>query len=86
MTNWQLTRLEIASHLQSDWTGVDWYPSIQLKQGLAISKSGPSQLEAEAKSVVSGTLATGRFGNSGCLDDSLTITRDHNSNMKEESV
>jgi hypothetical protein len=54
--------------------------------GLAISKSGPFQLEAEVKSVVSGTLATGMFGNSGTLDDCLTITRDHNSNMKEQSV
>ena len=67
-------------------TGVDWshwrrasINSVEIR--LAISKSGPCQLEAEAKSVVSGTLATGRFGNSGCLDDSLMITRDHNSNM-----
>ena len=61
-------------------TGVDWShwrraPINSVEIRLAISKSGPSQLGEEAKSVVSGTLATGRFGNSGCLDDSLTITR-----------
>ena len=59
--------------------GVDWSdwrraPINSVEIRLAISKSGHSQL-GEAKSVVSGTLATGRFGNSGCLDDSLTITR-----------
>ena len=73
-------------------TGVDWSdwrraPINKFEMGPRHFKiRPPSKLGAEAKSVASGTLATGRFGNSGCLDDSLTITRDHSSNMKEESV